>query len=699
MSSFKFEAWPTEFQTITQHFGANPQNYAQFGLPGHEGLDIRAPSDSKVFAVAPGQVKMVNTDPTGHNYGTHVRISHDDGYETIYAHLDEALVAEGDEITSGQQIGIADNTGNSFGSHLHLTLKKDDADNGDWGKIIDPTPFAMRIIGWERPSGPFTEGWVYNKGIVSNGTLAQVSPGGVNLRAEPSAKGELIDLVPGGTVIIVTGDPHVNFTPVKVPTRALKNPPPPPIEEPQPKPPQTVATVDGWGYANYLTVIGDQALVGEYGINLRSEPNRDATNIGLVNGRSTVEVRGDQVGEYLPIRVQLSDMRAPVNLPDSPPPDEKPIHDSTPGWGFSTQMTVAGDTAVTGTYGINLRDKPNRTAANIGFVPADSEVIVTGSAVGEYTPIRVDDNILQPPFDAARAIAPGTGGAGDIPKNILDSHPNPDPTPLASADIGLHASADPTISDAEISTFTAFRPGIIKLLSFHDPAAVQKLAAAHPDASWIVRAFLDFGGRRITPQQFFDYTINDMRRTLAILRGRDVVIELHNEPNLVVEGLGSSWADGGEFARWWLELLRIYRNALPSERFIYPGLSPGSDVRNQKHDHIRFVEASRQAVEAADGLGIHLYWSKVYKMEKALDVLDDYISRFRYKHIWITEASNNKGGVRAYTKAQQYLKFWHALQARPTVQGVTYFVASASNPAFAEEVFLGRNMAEVIGRR
>ena len=699
MSSFKFEAWPTEFQTITQHFGANPQNYAQFGLPGHEGLDIRAPSDSKVFAVAPGRVKMVNNDPTNHNYGIHVRVSHDDGYETIYAHLAEALVAEGDEVTSGQQIGTADDTGNSFGSHLHLTLKNDTADDDKWGKIIDPTPFVRRIMGWERPSGPFTEGWVYNKGIVSNDTLAQVSPGGVNLRAEPSAKGELIDLVPGGTVIIVTGDPHINFTPVKVPTRALKNPPAPPVENPQPKPPQTAATIDGWGFADYLTVIGDQAIVGEYGINLRAQPDRNATNIGLVNGRSTITVRGDQVGEYLPVQVQRSDMREPLNLPDLPPPDEKPIHDTTPGWGFSTQLTVAGDTAVIGTYGINLRDKPNRIAANIGFVPAGTEVIVTGPAVGEYTPIRVDDDILQPPFDLAKATAMGTGGAANISKSFLAPLPNPDPTPIAGTHIGLHASADPTISDAEIAAFATFRPGIIKLLSFHDPAAIQKLAAAHPNASWIVRAFLNFGGHSISPQQFFDFTINDVRRTLAILHGRNLVVELHNEPNLVAEGLGASWADGNEFSHWWLELLRLYRNALPGKRFIYPGLSPGSDVRNQKHDHIRFVEASRKAVEAADGLGIHLYWSKVYKMEKALDSLDDYISRFRFKNIWVTEASNNKGGVRAYTKAQQYLKFWHELQARPTVQGVIYFVASASNPTYAEEVFLGRNMAEVIGRR
>jgi len=92
MGDFKFEVWPTEFRVITQHFGANPRNYAQFGLPGHDGLDIRAPTGSKIFSVAPGEVVRVHEKPTGHNYGIHVRILHQDGYKTIYAHLQKALV-------------------------------------------------------------------------------------------------------------------------------------------------------------------------------------------------------------------------------------------------------------------------------------------------------------------------------------------------------------------------------------------------------------------------------------------------------------------------------------------------------------------------------------------------------------------------------------------------------------------------------
>jgi hypothetical protein len=86
-------------------------------------------------------------------------------------------------------------------------------------------------------------------------------------------------------------------------------------------------------------------------------------------------------------------------------------------------------------------------------------------------------------------------------------------------------------------------------------------------------------------------------------------------------------------------------------------------------------------------------------MEQALKILDDTISRFRNTPIWVTEASNNKGGTTSAAKAQQYLTFWKELQKRPIVEGVTYFVASASNPDFQDEVFVGRGMSRIIGAR
>jgi hypothetical protein len=352
--------------------------------------------------------------------------------------------------------------------------------------------------------------------------------------------------------------------------------------------------------------------------------------------------------------------------------------------------------ATAGQYGINLRKAPRRDAEKVGFVPGNASMIVTGAPQGEYTPVRVDDDVLQESITGPVSVVDTV----TLPDEAL----NPEPPLLGSASIGLHASADPGISQAEIEEFAEMRPGMIKVLSFHEPTAVQKLSKTHPDARWVVRAFLDFrmqgGVRTISPGQFLNDTLNDVRRTLDMIGSdKDVVIELHNEPNLVPEGLTGAWSGGASFAQWWLEVLRLYRQALPGRKFIYPGLSPGAAVSGIKQDHIQFIEASRAAVEAADGLGIHTYWSNVFPMQLALDVLDDYISRFRFKPIWVTEASNNKAGTPIYKKAQQYLDFWMEIQKRPTVQGVTYFVASASDPAFKEEVWVGQDIGKRIGRR
>src|SRR5690606_23955785 len=110
-----------------------------------------------------------------------------------------------------------------------------------------------------------------------------------------------------------------------------------------------------------------------------------------------------------------------------------------------------------------------------------ASMIVTGMAQGEYTPVRVDDRVLQKPFTPGQVVN----------TTVPPPAPDPEPTPLGQARIGLHASADPGITQAEVDEFALMRPGMIKLLSFHDPAGVQKLAAAHPNAGWILRAFLD----------------------------------------------------------------------------------------------------------------------------------------------------------------------------------------------------------------
>ncbi|HID54739.1 MAG TPA: hypothetical protein EYP41_22220, partial [Anaerolineae bacterium] len=564
------------------------------------------------------------------------------------------------------------------------------------------------------PSPPPTEledtvtGWAWTKYLtVIGNNQAVVGQYGINLRAAAKRKGDNIGLVKGGVTVIITGSPRGEYTPVQVRRLDFSGPvnlPEGGTEPPSVPPPVSPKnTVLGWGFTQNLTINGRQAISGRYGTNLRSKPQRNGAYMALFAEGGVAEVAGLAEGTYTPLRVPrqylqkmtspLPRAKKPQPFPDDKPPTPPaPTPDTTPGWAFTAAIDADGGTAVAGPYGINLRSAPRRDAENKGFVPAGVPMTITGGQMGEYTPVRVDDAIIQPPYDPNKPPKPG------------DQSPPPGEPILGSARIGLHASADPGISQAEIEEFKAMRPGMIKVLSLHDPNAVKTLSQNHPDAKWIVRAFLSFeaGGRvrSLSPARFVKDTLSDVKRTLkAIGKNHDVVVELHNEPNLVPEGLTGAWRDGATFADWWLDVLARYRKAIPGMRFIYPGLSPGTAVTGLKQDHVQFAEASRAAIEAADGLGVHLYWSHVYPMQWSLDVLDDYISRFRFKPIWVTEASNNKGGTPVHKKAQQYLKFWQELQKRPTVEGVTYFVASASNPAFREEVWVGRGIGRLVGRR
>lgn len=86
----------------------------------HRGVDLAVPMGTDVFSPARGTVSAVWTDAT---CGRGMRITHSDGYESVYCHLSEQLVAMGDVVNAGCRIGKSGNTGRSTGPHLHYGIK------------------------------------------------------------------------------------------------------------------------------------------------------------------------------------------------------------------------------------------------------------------------------------------------------------------------------------------------------------------------------------------------------------------------------------------------------------------------------------------------------------------------------------------------------------------------------------------------
>jgi len=160
-SKYPVFLWPTQFPgVVTQAFGVNPKQYEPWGMPAHEGIDMKASAGTNIYAVWDGVVSRVDVhdlnDPKA--YGNSIRIRHDiDGsiYESVYAHFREpSQLKVGDSVVRGFVIGLAGSTGNSTGPHLHFMLKQfagelpdtDAQKRYEWPfDIIDATPFFAEL--------------------------------------------------------------------------------------------------------------------------------------------------------------------------------------------------------------------------------------------------------------------------------------------------------------------------------------------------------------------------------------------------------------------------------------------------------------------------------------------------------------------------------------------------------------------------
>ncbi|ERN54125.1 peptidoglycan DD-metalloendopeptidase family protein [Alkalihalophilus marmarensis] len=107
-----------------------------FGTRGgkHFGIDIAAVEGTPVVSAADGVVSKSYYSDT---YGEVVFIEHENGYETVYAHLHDRFVSEGQAIEGGSQLGTVGNTGRSQGNHLHFEVH-DGSWNIDKSEAIDP---------------------------------------------------------------------------------------------------------------------------------------------------------------------------------------------------------------------------------------------------------------------------------------------------------------------------------------------------------------------------------------------------------------------------------------------------------------------------------------------------------------------------------------------------------------------------------
>lgn len=86
----------------------------------HRGMDLACGVGNPIYAADGG---IVITATYNYSYGNYVKISHQNGMITVYAHCSELLVNVGDKVAKGQQIAKVGNTGNSTGAHCHFEVE------------------------------------------------------------------------------------------------------------------------------------------------------------------------------------------------------------------------------------------------------------------------------------------------------------------------------------------------------------------------------------------------------------------------------------------------------------------------------------------------------------------------------------------------------------------------------------------------
>lgn len=97
----------------------------------HQGIDLAAPVGTPVFATGDGVVVFAGWQ---RGYGNLIKIQHELGTETRYAHLSKIRVKQGQRVSRNTLIGDIGNTGRSTGPHLHYEVRVD-------GKAVNPMSF------------------------------------------------------------------------------------------------------------------------------------------------------------------------------------------------------------------------------------------------------------------------------------------------------------------------------------------------------------------------------------------------------------------------------------------------------------------------------------------------------------------------------------------------------------------------------
>lgn len=272
--------------------------------------------------------------------------------------------------------------------------------------------------------------------------------------------------------------------------------------------------------------------------------------------------------------------------------------------------------------------------------------------------------------------------------------PTPDPgegVPVDFFRAGLHASVGGNVTQGEIALHQSILPNLTKVITRNRTEDVRRLAVALPGVPFVIGLEQDNWNAETTPQQFVNNVLPSLRQHLNTLGQRSVLIELHTEPNLRVQGWGISWQNGTQFGEWYNNVAAILRDEGIEAPFIVPGLHPAGGIPNVSYETDTFFRQMMRVVSDYQAIGIHKFWGASGPLNSVINDVKQAAEDTRNfgRPLIVTEASNDAINVSRYQKGQSYRQFVDGLKDVDGLYGVTFLVAASNDPDFARDVWTG----------
>ncbi|MCO7225116.1 M23/M56 family metallopeptidase [Pleionea sp. CnH1-48] len=126
---------PVKQPDISSDYGSrvifNKQNF-------HRGIDYKADTGTPILAAEDGRVVLSTDELKGHRgYGKIIIIEHKNNVQTLYSHLNDRSVLEGEIVFKGQTIATVGATGRTTGPHVHFEVREGD-------KPVDPNKYLKK---------------------------------------------------------------------------------------------------------------------------------------------------------------------------------------------------------------------------------------------------------------------------------------------------------------------------------------------------------------------------------------------------------------------------------------------------------------------------------------------------------------------------------------------------------------------------